>query len=113
MYIPIPYLVALSGDTLTYIVEVDREDVLLLCDPMDCSVTLSTIMWTVLGGNTFTNPINVFNERGELPVQSTEINCLFGIVSVTYSQINVKGIPDQIQNINNTRIWKYLFYWNK
>ena len=88
---------------------VDRQDVLLLCDPMDSSVTLSTIVWTVLGGNTFTNPINVFNERLELPVQSTEINCLFGFVSVTICQVNVKGISDQIQYINITRILKYLF----
>ena len=89
--IPIAYLVAVSGSTYTYIVGIDREDVLLLCDPMDSSVVLSTISWTVLGGNSFVNPLNIYDDRSDLPVQSTGINCFTGSTLVAANLISLKG----------------------
>ena len=91
MNIQIPSIAAVSGKAYTYVVGVDREDILLLCDPMDSSVTLSTISWTVVSGNSFANPLNIYEDGSDLPVQSTAMNCITGAVLVTTSLISVKG----------------------
>ena len=91
MNIPISNLVALSEIGYIYIVGVDRENIMLLCDPMDNSVNLSAIMWTVLDGNNFTNPLNIFNESEKLPVQYTQIICSSEGVILTTNSIIIKG----------------------
>ena len=58
---------------------------------MDSSVVLSTISWTVVSGNSFANPLNIYDDRSDLPVQSTAINCFTGSTLVTTSLISVKG----------------------
>ena len=72
---------------------------------MDSSVTLSTITWTVLGGNSFTNPLNIYNYRNNLPVQSTDVNCFTGAIKVTIISISVKG-----NSILDSYVLKYHMY---
>ncbi|KAI6658950.1 Ladderlectin [Oopsacas minuta] len=51
--------VAISGTTYNYIVGLDRQDVLVLCDPMDGG-SLSLLEWSIGEGSaTLPNPINI------------------------------------------------------
>ncbi|KAI6658178.1 Macrophage mannose receptor 1 [Oopsacas minuta] len=87
--------VAVSGSTYTYIVGIDREDVLLLCAPTD-TVSLSLLRWTLLGAvsNTdFLNPINIYEERDNLSDQSTDFNCMRGSSTLSTNFISVK-VPE-------------------
>ena len=84
----IPYLVAVSGDTYTYIEGVDRQDVLLLCDPMDSSVTLSNLRWDASNGSSFVNPIDIYSQKDALPEQPTALDCNSGS-SITISVLGM------------------------
>ena len=88
----IPYLVAVSGDTYTYIEGVDRQDVLLLCDPMDSSVTLSLLRWNVPNGPSFSNPNNIYSQKDALPEQLTALDCNSGGTQYTPITISVLGM---------------------
>ena len=85
------FLVAVTGSTYTYIVGVDRTDVLLLCDPED-NGSLSMLRWSVDGGIEFDNPVNLNSESGNLPDVLTTFYCMRDGVSIVTSQICVKGI---------------------
>ena len=90
--IPIPYLVAVSGSIYTYIVGVDRQDVL-LCDPMDSSVTLTLLRWEVENGPSFLNPVNINGLKDSLSNQSTtKINCNSGGTLLASIFINIIGM---------------------
>ena len=84
------FLVAVSGTSYTYIVGVDRTDVLLLCDPV-VSGGLSMLKWSLPGGMNFNNPINLTSESSNLPDVSTSLSCVSDGTTVT-TQICVKGI---------------------
>ena len=83
-------LVAVTGADYTYIIGVDRTDVLLLCDPEDNS-SLSMMRWS-LSGMEFFNPINLNSERSNLPDVLTSFLCVRGGATLVTSQICVKGI---------------------
>ena len=84
------FLVAVTGTSYTYIVGVDRTDVLLLCDP-EVSDDLSTLIWSLQGGMSFLNPINLNSESSNLPNVPTSLSCVRdGTIVIT--QICVKGI---------------------
>ena len=70
---------------------IDREDALLLCDPMDSSYNLDSLSWNILNGGTFSNPLNMFSSSDNLPATSTEIKCLSNLVAVLTSYILVYG----------------------
>ena len=74
----ISYIVDVSGSTYTYLVGLDSEEVLLLCDPMDSSVTLSVLRWVVYGGLTYLNPVTINRLKDELSDLSTKISCTSG-----------------------------------
>ena len=82
-------LVASEGILYQYIVGIDREDVLLLCDPMDSMYNLSSLSWHV-NGDTFSNPFIIFSARNSLPVFSTEINCISNSATILTS-ISIYG----------------------
>ena len=84
------YIVALTGADYTYIVGVDRTDVLLLCDPED-SRSLSMLRWSVPGMEFF-NPINLNSESTNLPDVLTTFSCIRGEDTLVTNQICVKGI---------------------
>ena len=90
MYVVIIYIVAVTGADYTYIVGVDRTDVLLLCDPED-NGNLSTLRWS-LPGMEFFNPINLNSESNNLPNVLTSFLCVRGEATLVTSQICVKGI---------------------
>ena len=54
---------------------IDREDVLLVCDPFDGSYDLSGFTWHVTNGVNLSNPLNVTAARHNLPTQTTEVEC--------------------------------------
>ena len=85
------YIVAVTGADYTYIVGVDRTDVLLLCDPEDGG-SLGLLEWSLQGGTEFFNPINLTSESGDLPDELTTLNCIRGGFVLTTSQICAKGI---------------------
>ena len=85
------FLVAVTGSTYTYIVIVDRTDVLLLCDPDDHG-SLSTLRWYVHGGMEFFNPINLNSESNNLPDVPTTLSCKRGGDTINIIQISIKGI---------------------
>ena len=90
MYIiTISVLVAVSGTTYTYLEGVDREDVLLLCDPTD-SGTLSTLMWD----DTYSNPLNLHSVRNSLPTEPTQFICSRGTTPIVSIFLSVTGIAD-------------------
>ena len=85
------FLVALTGTSYTYIVGVDRTDVLLLCDPEDGS-RLSVLRWSLQNGMEFFNPINLNSESSSLPDVATSFSCKRGGDTLNTTQICVKGI---------------------
>ena len=85
------FVVAVTGTSYTYIVGVDRTDVLLLCDPEDGG-SLNTLRWTLQNGMKFLNPINLNSEGSNLPDVSTSFSCVRGGASFVSSRICVKGI---------------------
>ena len=81
-------LVAVSGVTYEYLLEgVDRENILLLCDPMD-SGSLSTLVWH----NTYSNPLNMHSVRSSLPTETTEFICSRGGTTFVSIFLSVTGI---------------------
>ena len=86
------YLVAVSGSTYTYIVGVDSEDILLLCDPMDSSVVLSVLRWVVQNGPTYFNPLTINSLKDELSGQSTTISCTSGGTVIFHIFVTVTGM---------------------
>ena len=86
------YLVDVSGSTYTFLVGVDSEDVLLLCDPMDSSVTLSVLRWVVYYGPTFLNPVTINSLKDYLPDQSTRISCTRGGTVISHIFVVMTGM---------------------
>ena len=89
-YTAIIYVVAVTGANYTYIVGVDRTDVLLLCDPENGG-SLNMLRWS-LSGMEFFNPINLNSESSNLPNELTIFSCIRGGVTLVTTQICVKGI---------------------
>ena len=83
-------LVAVTGADYTYIVGVDRTNVLLLCDPEDGG-SLSMLRWS-LPGMEFFNPINLNSESSNLPDVPTSFICIRGGTTLVTSQLCAKGI---------------------
>ena len=82
-------LVAVTGTDYTYLVGVDRTDVLLLCDPEDGG-SLSMLRWS-LPGMEFFNPINLNSQSSNLPDELTTFSCVRGGNTLVITQICVKG----------------------
>ena len=100
MYI-IPHLVTSEGVSYQYIVGIDREDIQLLCDPMDSSYKLDSLSWRVMS-DTFANPINIFTSRNSFPETSTEIQCVSNSVTFRTYSIRVYG---QFNNFFRSLYW--------
>ena len=83
-------LVAVTGASYTYLVGVDRTDVLLLCDPEDGG-SLSMLRWSLQDGMEFFNPINLNSESSNLPDIFTSFSCKRGRTTPYITQICVKG----------------------
>ena len=84
------FLVAVAEANYTYIVGVDRTNVLLLCDPKDGD-SLSMLRWSEQGGMEFFNPINLNSERINLPDTPSSFSCLRdGYILIT-SVIYIEG----------------------
>ena len=84
-------LVAVTGADYTYIVGLDRTDVLLLCDPEDGG-SLSMLRWSLQNGMEFLNTINLNTESSNLPDVLTTFSCIRGGDTLVTTQICVKGI---------------------
>ncbi|KAI6647147.1 Receptor-type tyrosine-protein phosphatase C-like [Oopsacas minuta] len=97
--------VATEGTPYVYIVGVDREDVLLLCDPV-VSDDLSMLKWSLTGSGDFLNPINIYNERNTLPEQSTGINCVRDS-SIIYSNFISLQVPELTIHIGSISASKF------
>ena len=87
--ISISVLVAVEGITYTYLEGIDREDILLLCDPME-SNTLSTLIWN----STYSNPLNIHSVRNSLPIESTQFICSRGTTTIVSIFLSVTGITN-------------------
>ena len=81
----LPFLVAENGITYTYISGVDRQNVLLLCDPMNGSSL--DLMWD----NSFTNPVNIYSEINQLQAEPTAFNCTRDTTTIVTTYISVIG----------------------
>ena len=79
----------MPGYTYTYLEGVDRENILLLCDPMDNGI-LSTLKWDV----SYSNPLNIHSVRNSLPIQSTGFSCARGSGAIVSIFLSVTGITD-------------------
>ena len=80
---------AVPGVTYEYLEGIDRENILLLCDPMDSGI-LSTLIWD----NTYSNPLNIHSVRSSLPTVSTEFICSRGGVASVSIFLSVTGNPN-------------------
>ena len=89
----------MSGDIYTYIERVDRQDVLLLCDPMDSNVTLSLMRWDVSSESSFFNPINIYSQKDALPEQPTALDCNSGGTQYTSVTISVLGMQPVLNTV--------------
>ena len=76
-----------------YLEGVDRENILILCDPMD-SGSLSTLVWD----NTYSNPLNIHSVRSSLTTESTEIICSRGGATSMSIFLSVTGTPEYIHS---------------
>ena len=92
IYTLIPYLVAVTGSTYTFIVGIDTEYVLLLCDPMDSSVTLSLLKWVVQNGPTFLNPVTINSLKNYLSDLSSRMSCISGGTIISHIYIIMTGM---------------------
>ena len=71
---------------------VDRQDVLLLCDPMDSSVTLSMMRWKIDSETGFPNPISLYSLKDSLPETLNIINCSSSGIQYTSVSITLLGL---------------------
>ena len=69
-------LVAVSGSTYSYTVGIDRVDASLLCNSSDDNIPIANLMWGIVGGGTWTNPINISEWSSTTPQQVNQLNCL-------------------------------------
>ena len=85
MYYAFSYtiLVAVEGTTYTYITGVDRQNVLLLCAPMDGGSL--DLMWN----STLTNPVNISSEISRFETDATEFNCTRDTTTIVTTYISV------------------------
>ena len=68
-------IVIISGDIYNYTMGVDRNDIQLLCDPMDTSIQLRNVFW-IIDGKEYPNPVKVKTiENVQLP-DTKEIVCI-------------------------------------
>ena len=81
----VPFLVAVEGTTYTYITGVDRQNVLLLCAPMDGGSL--DLMWN----NTFTNPVSIYSEISIFQAEPTAIVCTRDTTTIVTTYISVIG----------------------
>ena len=79
----IPFLVAVEGTTYTYISGVDRQTVLLLCDPMDGGSL--DLIWD----NTLTNPVNIDSELSQFQAEPTAFVCTRDTTIIVTTYISV------------------------
>ena len=89
LIISIYFLVAVSGVTYEYLEGVYRENILLLCDPMD-SDSLSTLIWD----DTYSNPLNIHSVKSSLPTELTEFICSRGGVTTLSIFLSLTGMPE-------------------
>ena len=69
---------------------IDREDTLVLCDPMKSSYDLSSLRWRLEDATMLTNPINIFTLTERLLSQmSTVLRCISGGNMETIISINI------------------------
>ena len=84
-------VVASQGISYQYIVGVDRDNILLLCDPMNSSYKLESLSWRLMDGNTFSNPLNVTDQRDRLPHVQTAFTCFSDMITILSSYIRIYG----------------------
>ena len=85
MHFYILFLVAVEGTTYTYISGVDRQNVLLLCDPMDGSSL--ELMWH----STLTNPVNIYSEISQFETKPTIFVCTRDATTIVTTYISLIG----------------------
>ena len=85
MHFHIPFLVAVEGTTYTYISGVDRQNVFLLCVPMDGGSL--DLMWD----NTLTNPVNIYSEINQFQTEPTAFVCTRDTTTIMTTYISVIG----------------------
>ena len=73
---------------------------MLLCDPMDSSVTLSLLRWDVSNGPSFLNPIDIYSQRDALPEQPTALDCNSGGTQHTSITISVLGMEHVLSTVS-------------
>ena len=84
-------VVASQGISYQYIVGVDRDNILLLCDPMNSSYKLESLSWRLMDGNAFSNPLNVTDQRDRLPHVQTAFTCFSDMITILSSYIRIYG----------------------
>ena len=81
----------------TYVVGVDREEIILLCESNDTEYDLSTLIIKVKDIASFFNPVYLYNWRSYFPEEMTEVLCMRGQEIMLTSYFSVKGsylLPD-------------------
>ncbi|KAI6658953.1 Macrophage mannose receptor 1-like [Oopsacas minuta] len=84
LYDPSLTTVAVEEETYIYIVGVDSEDILLLCDPTEIG-SLSAIMWD----SVYNNPININNVSATLPTESRAFSCMRDTATIVMIYLSV------------------------
>ncbi|KAI6647144.1 hypothetical protein LOD99_8880 [Oopsacas minuta] len=105
LYDPALTTVAISGTTYNYTVGVDRQNVLLLCDPMD-SGSLSALLWSVEGSVTLPNPFNIYKMIGDKSIGYYSINCSRDGDEISKNKINSR-VPQIILQYGDLIIEKF------
>ena len=80
-------LVAVPGSIYTYLEGIDRENILLLCDPMDSGI-FSTLMWN----DTYPNPLNIHSVWTDFPTEFSVFTCSRGASSIVSIFLSVSGM---------------------
>ena len=84
------FLVAVPGNTYTYTIGIDRQDVLLLCDPLNGDYTLYHVNWTT-EEYSYYNPINIYSKLEGYPSEPTKFSCRSRGNEILSIYISVQG----------------------
>ena len=82
-------LVTKPAYSYTYIVGVDRIDIILLCDPQNNSYELNSLMWETTAGARFNNPIPLSEINNTSSVLTTQFACVADGVSILTCSISI------------------------
>ena len=84
-------VVLAEGEEYTYVVGVDREEIIFLCENTDPEYELTAFFIKVKDLVSFQNPIKLYDWRSYFPEERTEIYCMRNLEIMSTTYLATKG----------------------